>query len=184
MRSTVAGCALVLALTGCCEDPLEQGARLTVAPMADASLPNPQPTSAGSYARVPNDSVTAPGAGAPVPDWCKEPLTVERLCSRPDAPCPGSAREVRMQACANSSIWGSTIPNGCGGTSVITRLGGSGRTWDFDKAGKLVALTSYNDALFGPCQLNYYVWGEPCGLGLAQEDLCAADPDAGAEDAG
>lgn len=90
-----------------------------------------------------------------------------------------------MQACTNKFIWGSAKPNNCGGTSVTTRIGNSGRTWDFDGDGKLVALTSYDDAPFGPCQLNHYVYGAPCTVGTTEEALCAfAGDDAGVEDGG
>jgi hypothetical protein len=75
--------------------------------------------------------------------------------------------------------------NSCGGISVITIIGASGRTWDFDAAGALVALTSVDDAAFGPCQLNHYVYGNTCKLEATLEDLCAVvEDDAGTPDAG
>lgn len=179
MRWTAALCGLLLGFTGCYQ---EKGAQAPLSASEGVLIPpKAQPAPAGSLAPS-NPGMLAPSVATPpaIPDWCKEPLTVQRLCSRAEAPCPASAEEVRAQACTNKFIWGSVHSNSCGGTSVITRIGNSGRTWDFDGTGALIALTSFDDVPFGPCQLNHYVYGKPCQLGQKLADLCGvADGDAG-----
>jgi hypothetical protein len=56
------------------------------------------------------------------------------------------------------------------------RVGFSGMRFDYDLAGKLQSVASYDDVPYGDCNKNEYVYGTPCELTGTDTPACETAP--------
>jgi hypothetical protein len=88
-------------------------------------------------------------------------LSLDAYCKLEQARCPSDMAQATLDACANTFLTGiQSFPNACGGESLRVRYAFGSVEYYFDHALKLRAVTTLTDSHAGPCNANFYRYGD------------------------